>query len=573
METGMNRRTFFKGVAALAGVAAASGIAGCAQPTVGRSEKASADTASVDFLSSSTWRQAPDAITDIAETVDTDIVIVGAGNAGMCAAATAAEAGASVVVLERMESPQDSRSWIGAYNSKMQQEQGFTYDRSEISNDILRYSTYMADQRLINAYLDNSGEMMDWWCDLMDKLGADVMLESASDDYEYLNPAWAHHTVARPWKPEGGNQLYVANPLLLDYCQNLGVDFRFKCAGEQLVQPDGPGTRVTGVIATAEDGSHIQFNAAKGVLVCTGGFAGDIEMLNDLTRMAHRYCTFGMDIVRPNGTGMKMMVWAGADMPSVQETMIFDRGTVMPTSVLGDMNSGGIWYGGSLPFLRVNTQGERFFNEDQLYDWNWNAAVTQPGHTWWQVFDAKYYQDAAKFGNTRCSRVVADSEGCAPNTAWIDGSSQLNEDFLATQLSNVIATGAGVQADTLEGLAEAMGVPVDTFIATVQRYNELAEAGVDEDYGKMEQRLSTIKQGPFTAVHCAGWLLCTLGGVRVNKKSQVLSTQGDVIEGLWTAGNDQGGFYGTTYPETYGGLNMGRNLTFARMAIKQMLGE
>lgn len=570
MEFSMDRRAFFMGAATVAGGLAATGLVGCSQPTP---KTEAEDTLTTDSGQGAygSWSVAPEPITDIAETVECDIVIVGAGNAGMCAAATAAEAGASIVVLERYETPQDSRSWIGAYGSKLQKEQGFVYDRNMISNDIQRYSTYMADQKLINAYLDNSAEMMDWWIDLMTELGADVMLESASDGYEYFNPAWAHHTVARPWKPEGGNQLYVANPMLLEYCKGKGVDFRFECPADQLVQPDGPGTKVAGVIATDKEGKHIQFNAAKGVLVCTGGFSGNAEMLDDLTRYAHRYCTFGMDIVRPIGDGHKMMVWAGADQPAIQESMIFDRGTVMPTSVLGDMNSGGIWYGGSLPFLRVNIEGERFFNEDQLYDWNWNAGITQPGHTWWQIFDSKYYEDAVRFGNTRCARVAADPEGRAPNTAWIDGTSILNAEFLASQLDSVIGSGAAVQADTIEGLAEGMGCDAAVLKATVERYNELAAGGVDEDYGKLSSRLSTIEQGPFTAVHCAGWLLCTLGGVRVNEKSQVLDPNGNVIEGLYTAGNDQGGFYGTTYPETYGGLNMGRTLTFARMAVKDML--
>lgn len=567
LSTSFDRRKFLSGAAAAGALAAVGALTGCAPQGSNGSRKAEADEVASNKPG---WRTAPDPITDITEVIDAEIVVIGAGNAGMCAGVTAAEAGAATVVLETHGNPQSSRSWIGAMNSKIQVAQGHVLDRNVICNDICRYSMYVGNQDLVYNFLDNSAEMMDWWTDLMQSLGLEVMLESAGDDYEYLSPPFAHHTVVAPFKPEGGNTLYQANVMLQPYMEQLGVDFRFKTRAEQLVQ-DADGN-VTGVIAATSDGSHIQVNASKGVIVATGGFAGNEEMMEDLTTIGHRYCSFGMDITRPVGDGMKMMVWAGAQLSPIQETMIFDRGTVPDGAGLGfPMTQGGIWYGGTIPFLRVNTLGQRYSNEDQLYDWNMNAAISQPGHIWWQVFDGKYWEDAAKFENTRCARIVADPQGRAMNTAWIDGQSKLDEAFIAGQLDSVVESGAGKKADTLEGLAAEMGVPRDAFLSTISRYNELAAAGADTDYGKESHRLSTIEQGPFYAIRSAGWVLCTIGGVIVDGNINATREDGTAIKGLYAVGNDQA-FYGATYPETYGGLNMGRNLTLARVAVKNALG-
>ncbi len=562
----LNRRGFLKGAAGVGALAAIGGLAGCA--TSAANDSAEGQNAAES--SSASWRVAPEPITDISSTMEADFIIVGAGNTGMCAATTAIENGASVIVLEQFDTPQNSRSWLGAINSSLQRQMGYTADPVEVTNDICRYSNYLGNQRLISLWANRSGEFVDWWRSIIEPLGADTILETKCDDYKYMNIPTAHHLVAAPKKLEG-NQLYVANVLLLPYLQGKGVDFHFTTTADYLVQEDSG--KVTGVIGTDADGKHIQFNAKKLVVVACGGFAGNQDMMDDLVETGHRYCSFGMDIVRPLGRGMQMLYWAGAQLAPVQETMIFDRGTVPDGATVGGMPfQGGIWYGGSLPFLRVNVEGERFFNEDQLYDWNWNAAISQPTHTWWQVFDGKFYQDATKFQNTRCARIVSDPDGGAPNTAWIDGKSPLDEDFIMAQLNDVITTTAGKKADTLDALAQQMGVDKTTFLATVKRYNELAASGVDNDFGKEGYRLSTLEQGPYYAVHCAGWILCTIGGVNTDLDLHPVDADGNPIEGLIAAGNEVGNFYTTTYPETYGGLNMGRNLTLVWYAIRRALG-
>ena len=191
-------------------------------------------------------------------------------------------------------------------------------------------------------------------------------------------------------------------------------------------------------------------------------------------------------------------------------------------------------------------------------------------HTWWQIFDANCYSDCERFQAARCSRVAAPEEGQAPMNSYLDGTSPLNAEYLQGQLDGVISSGAAVQADSIDELAELMGVPADALVETVARYNELWDAQEDADFGKKAFRLSAIVQPPYTAVHLAGWLLCTLGGVTVNTSLQPLREDGTAIEGVYVVGNDQGGFYGTVYPETFGGLNNGKGMTFGYLVGKAL---
>ena len=147
----------------------------------------------------------------------------------------------------------------------------------------------------------------------------------------------------------------------------------------------------------------------------------------------------------------------------------------------------------------------------------------------------------------------------------------LDEFWLNPRIEN----GSLKKCDTLEELADAMGFDAEkkaTFLATVERYNELAEAGEDVDFGKPAYRLSDVSQAPFYAARIGGELLVTIHGVITNANSQPLRKDGSVIEGLYVCGNDQGGFYPHNYPSNFTGINAGRTATFGRIAAKHALG-
>lgn len=556
----LDRRRFLQGALASGALVAGSGLFGCAP-------KGSA-TEVLDETDETSWRAKPEEPSNVASTEEADIIIIGAGNSGLTAAASALDRGASVIILESENDVQASRSWIGAIDSNLQKEAGVSIDKNEAVNNICRFASYTNDQRLVRKWADNSGEFMDWFIPVMESQDLHVMLETACKDSVYYNKEVAHHVYKGEYNPEGPNDFYHHTQALKSHVLSKGGDIRFQTPGALLAQ-DETG-KVTGVYAKTSDDSYILFNAAKGVVVATGGFGNNEEMLDELTTMAHRYCSTNAGGERNVGMGMKMLIWAGAQLHPIQETMVFDRGTVMPGTELGFPFSGGLWYGGSQPWLRVNEHGQRFFNEDQTYDYCFNAAVVQPGHTWWEVFDANYYADCMRFQTARCSRVAMPAQGNAPMICYLDGTTKLDETFLANFLQQMLDSEAAVKADSLEDLAEAMGVPPQAFAQTVARNNELWDKQSDEDFGKKATRLNPIKEGPFYAVHCAGWLLCTIGGVTVTPDLQPMREDGTPIEGVYVIGNDQGGFCSTVYPETFGGLQNGKGMTFGYLTGKAL---
>lgn len=561
----IDRRKFLQGALASGAAVAAAGMFGCAPKTA--SDK-TAQAAAAATAAESEWRNKPDA-PQVTSTEETDIVVIGAGNSGLSATASALDSGAKVIVLETANDVQDSRSWIGAVDSKLQKEAGIVIDHNEATSEICRMASYLSNEALVRKWTDYSGEFMDWFTGVMETQDLHVMLETACKDSVYYNKAVAHHVYQGTYNPNGeGNSFYHHMQGLKSYILGKGGEIRFGTSAYMLVQ-DGTG-KVTGVIAKDGNEAYSQINAKRGVIVCTGGYGNNKEMLDDLTTTAHRYCSMNVGATRNTGDGIKMLVWAGAQLHPVQETMVFDRGTMATGAQLNFPFGGGLWYGGTQPFLRVNTLGERYFNEDQTYDYNFNAAIAQPGHTWWQIFDKNYYADCERFQTSRCSRVAAPKEGQALMVTYLDGHTKLDAAYLQSALDQVIQSGAAVKADAIDDLANQMGVPVDTFKKTVSRYNELWDKQSDDDFGKKAYRLSAIKEGPFYAVHCAGWLLCTLGGVNVNYDLQPIREDGSAIEGVYVVGNDQGGFYSTVYPETFGGLNNGKGMTFGYLVGKAL---
>lgn len=201
----------------------------------------------------------PNPITDIAETIDTDVVVIGAGNGGLVAAASAAALGAKVTLVEK------NATWItwagemGAYNSKlMNEEYGIHYtdeELLEISNEICRYAGYECDQRLINLWLFNSGRTMDWFVDQMEAKGIHMFLETDMKDTRYMNKPQTH-TVYEHFEELCPNQMgaQLANPKWVEIIEEKGGSILWQHTAKQLVQDENG--RVTGIIIQRNPSSH-----------------------------------------------------------------------------------------------------------------------------------------------------------------------------------------------------------------------------------------------------------------------------------------------------------------------------
>ena len=515
--------------------------------------------------------------TAITETVDTDILIVGAGNGGMFAAAYAAANGLNFRVIEQNANVQDTRHWYGAVDSAAAKEAGEpATDKAKLLSEISRYASGKCDQRVVKTWINESAAMHDfmrsiledkygWVCDFTSGSEAAWPAENAEHNTDYLYPVQEHNYMAS--ESASGTP---RNELLLQYIQELGYDVDFKTSLAKLERAaDG---RITGIIAqSTEDDHFIRYNANKGVLLACGGFPGNPYMMEQLDPLGTSVTTACSYSPADKGYGIRAAVWAGANLDKEAAPMLFDRGIVAPGVDAGYVDSDSAFGGkafpgkirqynpGTQPFLKVNRNGERFANESCPYNDIVYAAAHQPGRVYAQICDANILEDAKRFHTIGCSAQTRNG----------------GEKYIQGKMDEAIEAGALFKCDTLDELADKMGftgAAKDTFLATVERYNELYDKQNDEDFGKPAYRLSAIRTAPFYGCWLGASLLTTEQGIAINEKGQALDTNNQPMEGLYITGDMSGSFFANNYPCLMAGVAMGRTLTYAMKAIKQMAG-
>lgn len=515
--------------------------------------------------------------TAITETVDTDILIVGAGNGGMFAAAYAAANGLNFRVIEQNANVQDTRHWYGAVDSAAAKEAGEpATDKAKLLSEISRYASGKCDQRVVKTWINESAAMHDfmrsiledkygWVCDFTSGSEAAWPTENAEHNTDYLYPVQEHNYMAS----ESASGL-PRNELLLQYIQELGYDVDFKTSLAKL-EKNSEG-RITGIIAqSTEDDHFIRYNANKGVLLACGGFPGNPYMMEQLDPLGTSVTTACSYSPADKGYGIRAAVWAGANLDKEAAPMLFDRGVVAPGVDGGYVDSDTAFGGkafpgkirqynpGTQPFLKVNRNGERFANESCPYNDIVYAAAHQPGRVYAQICDANILEDAKRFHTIGCSAQTRNG----------------GEKYIQGKMDEAIEAGALFKCDTLDELADKMGftgAAKDTFLATVERYNELYDKQNDEDFGKPAYRLSAIRTAPFYGCWLGASLLTTEQGIAINEKGQALDNNNQPMEGLYITGDMSGSFFANNYPCLMAGVAMGRTLTFAMKAVKQMAG-
>ena len=512
----------------------------------------------------------------ITETVDTDILIVGAGNGGMFAAAYAAANGLNFRVIEQNANVQDTRHWYGAIDSAAAKAAGApATDKAKLLSEISRYASGKCDQRVVRTWINESAAMHDfmrsiledkygWVCEFTSGSEAAWPAENAEHNTDYLFPVEEHNYMAS--ESASGTP---RNELLLQYIQELGYDVDFKTSLAKLEKnSDG---RITGVIAqSAEDDHFIRYNANQGVLLACGGYPGNPYMMEQLDPLGTSVTTACSYSPATKGYGIRAAVWAGANLDKEAAPMLFDRGIVAPGVDAGYVDSESVFGGkafpgtvsqyntGTQPFLKVNRNGERFANESCPYNDIVYAAAHQPGRVYAQIHDANFAEDIERFHTIGCSAM-----------------SRNMPQMVTSSMEKHIEAGLMFKCDTLDELADKMGftgAAKDTFLATVERYNELYDKQNDEDFGKPAYRLSAIRTAPFYGCWLGASLLTTEQGIAINEKGQALDTNNQPMEGLYITGDMSGSFFANNYPCLMAGVAMGRTLTFAMKAIKQMAG-
>ncbi|MCK4863336.1 MAG: FAD-dependent oxidoreductase [Dehalococcoidales bacterium] len=478
---------------------------------------------------------------EIADTFTTDVVVIGAGTSGKAAALSAAQAGAEVIQIDKHTTYRWSGGLIAAIDSKLQKKLGVKVDKDEVIRELMRWGGNKPDQRLLRLWADHSGAVMDWLMDMTEAEGIQTLM------YQWPRPTgYDAKTEYYPDFPVGhmhsdGKTPGLNHSLALNCAQKraleLGVDIRYRTRAVRLIRQGS--SRVTGVFARNPEGKYIQLNARKAVVLCTGDYGNNPAMVQ-------KYCPASAEVARKNniymvrnedlrmapeplnvGDGHLMAMWIGA---------------VMEPGPHAPMSHATVGASGANAFLRVNIDGERYENEDVPAQSSANSLVRQPGKRVWQVFDSKWETELANMG-------VGLGTFSAAN------------DMIRMQVKEMT-----VKADTIEELARKMEVPVNTFKATIDRYNELAGTGRDLDYGKRSDRLTTVNKPPFHAGVIEQHILVILGGLNANTKLQPLDINRKVIPGLYLAGNTVGNRFAVDYPTMCAGLSHAMAWTTGRLA-------
>ena len=558
----MTRRSLLTaGAAASAAVAAASSLTLAAAPQ--QAQAKAPERSSEDWLGTAPEIAEP----DIVETRECELLIVGAGNAGMAAAASAAELGMDFIVAEKGSVVGATRHWLGAVNSKYCEAAGVCDDKGKLLNELVRYASGKCDPRVWKVWIDESASMIDWLDELLVGAGMTCALDVDNQDPTggtcYYIPYTEHYYSG---KDAEGNRL-VRNEIFERYINSLGYNVSYETSLVKLEQDEAG--RVTGGIFQTVDG-YVRINASAGVLLATGGYPANPAMCRSLAPIIDRVVTLVYYNTNDTGDGIKAAMWLGAQKDEDPAPMLFNRGLVKPGEDAGYVSTEGtgafVGQGkqyniGSQPFLKVARDGRRYGNESTPYDFDLNTVAEKPGGVFCQVFDNNAREDIKRFNTIGCSRQIQQQLAAKPDISL--------EEFFADKLEE----GTIIMADTLDELADKLGFEgeaKETFLATCDHYNEMFDAQEDDEFGKEAYRLSELRTPPFFGAWYGASFLTTTDGLRINEEMQVLDVNDQVIDGLYAAGDCSGSLFANNYPEYIVACACGRTVTFGRHVARHL---
>ena len=501
------------------------------------------------------------------EETNYDIVVIGAGAAGTAAALSASEKSKSVLLLEKTAKPMGAGTLAGglfAAESSLQKEAGKTVSKEWLYDEYMKSSSGYMNSLLVRTIIEESSETVDW----LIKNGCELNLVDSGTGGSYTHvgmPSTLHGY------KEGGA---VAITKLIESFKNNGGTVMFSTPATELIK-DGNGT-VTGVMAKKEDGNTMKVNA-KAIIVATGGFGGNEEMLKEIFGIDY---TMG-EVTTNVGDGIKMAWDAGADKYGEATAHYFWQ--TFPRDKMKALTDapGTDYFALSeftfYPHLRVNTLGQRFSDETTASDFAVHGAQIhmQPEQSEFVILDTDVLNKIAQKGFVS----IEDHYGKWKNDRQFYmefNEPNDTEDAIAREntptdftplLKAAVGTGVVFSGNTLEELANDMGVNPDTFAASVNQYNDAIKSGRDDLFFSDAKRLIPVAEGPYYAVKYVTRNLSTLGGVRINEKIEAVDHNRNAIPGLYVAGADAGGMYGQTYVDFEGGT-LGFAYTSGRLAGK-----
>ena len=527
----------------------------------------------------------------VAKTVDVDVAVVGCGIAGVAACRSVAEDGGLVAAFEKADGPQCRSGEYAVINGKVQAKWGRdTWTREQIDDIIDSHmveSTYRCKRSIMSKWAHNIGDAFDWWVEANPDLYYAETTRSAIPDesadnfiipifyplpehYDWKQERFPCYPTSVEFKPD---QHVTVEANMQKAVDTGNVQTFYGCFVEKLIMENG---RCVGLYARdAATGEYIKCNASKGVILSTGDYSQNTKMLKHFCPEVienNIQCLFTNVDVEGNftnqGDGIQLGMWAGAQVQQSHAPMIHHMG--------GGADLAGVGVMGNAGFLNLDLNGKRFMNEDLPGQQLENQIELQKNRESWQIFDSNWpeqlpYMPAAHGGACYYEDYASGDEGPKNNTTYRNYKSPY-------QLEAAVADGRAVKADTLEELVAKI-YPDDTAaqqtaLDSIQRYNELAKAGYDEDFHKPASRMWAVENGPFYAdKFTTALLLVCIGGLESDEDCHTFDADRNVIPGLYVAGNIQGNRFATEYPIGLKGVSHSMAMYYGYVAGKNALKD
>lgn len=527
----------------------------------------------------------------VAKTVDVDVAVVGCGIAGVAACRSVAEDGGLVAAFEKADGPQCRSGEYAVINGKVQAKWGRdTWTREQIDDIIDSHmveSTYRCKRSIMSKWAHNIGDAFDWWVEANPDLYYAETTRSAIPDesadnfiipifyplpehYDWKQERFPCYPTSVEFKPD---QHVTVEANMQKAIDTGNVQTFYGCFVEKLIMENG---RCVGLYARdAATGEYIKCNASKGVILSTGDYSQNTKMLKHFCPEVienNIQCLFTNVDVEGNftnqGDGIQLGMWAGAQVQQSHAPMIHHMG--------GGADLAGVGVMGNAGFLNLDLNGKRFMNEDLPGQQLENQIELQKNRESWQIFDSNWpeqlpYMPAAHGGACYYEDYASEDEGPKNNTTYRNYKSPY-------QLEAAVADGRAVKADTLEELVAKI-YPDDTAaqqtaLDSIQRYNELAKAGYDEDFHKPASRMWAVENGPFYAdKFTTALLLVCIGGLESDEDCHTFDVDRNVISGLYVAGNIQGNRFATEYPIGLKGVSHSMAMYYGYVAGKNALKD
>lgn len=466
--------------------------------------------------------------------MNTDIVVIGAGAAGLAAALSACQGGTKITIIEKLAAPGGTSLFaegLFAVESSLQKHDfvGLTCD--DVFKTIMEATQWRANGRLVRTYLEKTADTIEW-------------LKEMGVGFDRVSAMWPNGP--RTWHLITGRGGGLVKALTSRVTQS-GISIRFQTSLKEILLDDHGRVRAVSVIDGEGKEAEI---GARAVIVASGGFMNNSRMLEEYAGAGRN--TSAIVDMQQTGEPIEIAWAAGA---AAEGTGVL----MAAPSVRGEKPGSSLHAASAQPGLCVNLLGERFLDESANFRWTLasNALLKQPEGVMFTIFDEEG------------KRALMEEGIEVPIGVYRPVMSKLTD--LDDEILRGVAKGDVFVADTVEGLARAISADPGTLSETVAEYNRCCDERRDYLFAKEVQYLKPIRTPNFYAFRASVHLLGTLGGLKINHRTEVLNGKFEKITGLYAAGNCAGGVYGTNYELTVPGEALGFAVNSGRMAGESAL--